>query len=33
MRKLLKLAVACGTIALVVHQWPSIRRYLRMERM
>jgi hypothetical protein len=28
-----KLLVICGLTALVVHQWPEIRRYLKMERM
>lgn len=28
-----RLLLICGMVAVVVHQWPQIHRYLRMERM
>ncbi|MGW4794498.1 DUF6893 family small protein [Nonomuraea sp. NPDC004297] len=28
-----RLLLLCGLAAVVVHQWPGMRRYLRMERM
>ncbi|MFC5834526.1 DUF6893 family small protein [Nonomuraea insulae] len=30
---LVKLLVLCGLAALLVHQWPEIRRYLKIKRM
>lgn len=31
--RVVKLLVVCGLAALLVHQWPEIRRYVKMERM
>ncbi|MFI7635041.1 DUF6893 family small protein [Nonomuraea sp. NPDC049400] len=31
--RVMTLLVVCGLAALIVHQWPDIRRYLKMERM
>ncbi|WP_394367708.1 DUF6893 family small protein [Nonomuraea phyllanthi] len=31
--RVVKLLVVCGLAAMLVHQWPEIRRYMKMERM
>ncbi|WP_433435016.1 DUF6893 family small protein [Nonomuraea sp. CA-141351] len=31
--RVVTLLVLCGLAALIVHQWPDIRRYMKMERM
>lgn len=33
MRGLLRFALAAGAVALLVHQYPEIRRYVKMTRM
>ncbi|WP_425570261.1 DUF6893 family small protein [Nonomuraea rosea] len=31
--RMVTLLVLCGLAAIVIHQWPEIRRYMKIERM